>query len=383
MECNVFFSWQTDLPNKTNRSLIKQSIESAIKNLNKPLNGIKFLYDESTYGEVGVPDIGETILNKIAQSNIFICDISLINKNSKFRKSPNPNVLFELGYAASCLGWDNIVCIYDTSSGKIEHLPFDINHRRILIYSSINTDAKKSLTTSIQNAIEKMISKGLLYNPLKDYLKGKIDYCLLAILKQLCCIVFGTVTMSDALSKVNDLLRLNQLELNERLADGHQILVFFAENNLQDIRENLENIFLSTTTSTIYPQRWSLAILQLVDWVRSYQWYISGRSKFPLASKAKQSIGTFDIIKGNSLNHSNPSDSYLLIKKIGNTNGQVLYSATMTNVDRHILLTMQNIIKESTEKYCECFYRLINIANEWLSSSGDEFILDPDYYVIT
>ncbi len=104
MECTVFFSWQTDLPNKTNRSLIKQSIDNAINNLSaKPLNGIKVVYDESTYGEVDAPDIGETIINKIAKSDIFICDISIINQMSKFRKSPNPNVLFELGYASSCL----------------------------------------------------------------------------------------------------------------------------------------------------------------------------------------------------------------------------------------------------------------------------------------
>jgi hypothetical protein len=70
----------------------------------------------------------------------------------------------------------------------------------------------------------------------------------------------------------------------------------------------------------------------------------------------------------------------LLIKKAG---GQVLYSATISKIDRHVLLTMQNIIPENAEKYGECFYRVINITNEWLSSVGDEFIFDPDYYEIT
>jgi len=283
----------------------------------------------------------------------------------------------------SCLGWDNIICIYDTSSGKIEQLPFDINHRRILTYSSINLDVKKSLVISIQNAIETMVSKGLLYNPLKDHLKGKIDYCFLAILKQLCCIVFGTLTMSDALSKVKDVLGLSQSEIHKKLTDGHQILGFFAENDLQDIREKLDDIFVIITTSTVYPQQWSLIILQLIDWIRSYQWYVSSRSKFPLSSKAKLSSGVFDIIEGKKLNPNNPSNSYLLIKKIGDSNGKVLYSATMPNANRHILLTMQNIIQENAVKYSECFYRLIIIADEWLSSSGDEFILDPDYYEIT
>lgn len=384
MEYTIFFSWQTDLPNNTNRSLIKQSIENAIKNLSeKPLNGMKFLYDESTYGEAGAPDIAETLISKISKSNIYICDISIINKGSKFRKSPNPNVLFELGYAASFLGWDNIICIFDTASGKIGQLPFDINHRRILTYSSDIADVKKTLVVSIQNAIEKMISKGLLFNPLKDHIKGKIDYCILAILKQLCCLVYGTITMTDALTKVDDLLELSQSEIHDKLTDSHQILGFFTENDLRDVREKLDGIFVMLTTSTVYPQRWSLIVLQLVDWLRSYQWYVSSRSKFPLTSKARLSIGTLDIIDGRKLNPSNPSNSYLLVKKIGGSNVKVLYSATMPDIDRHILLTMQNIIQENTLKYSECFYRLNIIANEWLSSTGDEFILDPDYYEIT
>lgn len=381
MECTIFFSWQTDLPNNTNRSLIKQSLDIAIKNLSeKSLKGISFLYDESTYGEVGAPDIGETIINKISKSDIFICDISIINKNSKFRKSPNPNVMFELGYAASSLGWDKIICIFDSANGKIDRLPFDINHRRILPYLSTSPDVKKALAVSIQNAIERMISKGLLYNPLKDHLKGKMDYCFLSILKQLCCIIFGTVTMSDALSKVNDLLQLSQLEIYQKLVDGHKILGFFTENNLMDIREKLDNIFVSITNSNVFPQKWSLTVLKLIDWLRSYQWYISSRSQIPLSSKAKLSIGSFDVVKGSDLNPNNPPNSYLLIKKAG---GRVLYSATISKIDRHVLLTMQNIIPENAEKYCECFYRLINITNEWLSSVGDEFIFDPDYYEMT
>ncbi len=125
-------------------------------------------------------------------------------------------------------------------------------------------DVKKSLVISIQNAIETMVSNGLLYNPLKDHLKGKIDYCFLAILKQLCCIVFGNLTISDALSKVKDVLGLSQSEIHKKLTDGHQILGFFAENDLQDIREKLDDIFVTITTSTVYPQRWSLIILQLI-----------------------------------------------------------------------------------------------------------------------
>ncbi len=43
-------------------------------------------------------------------------------------------------------------------------------------------------------------------------MKNKIDYCILEILKQINCILFNTITMSDALEKVTSILALTQEE---------------------------------------------------------------------------------------------------------------------------------------------------------------------------
>lgn len=343
-----------------------------------------FTYEESTSGEVGAPDIAKTIIEKISKSDVFICDVSIINKNSKFRKTPNPNVLFELGFAANQLGWQKIICVFNTESGKTEQLPFDINHNRLLCYSSRNPDYKNRLFSDIKYAVEIMISKGIMYHPLKDHIKGKIDYCILQALQQLCCLVYGTITMSDALGKVNELMSLSQTDVNDKLLDGHAVLGFFTENTLQNIRPQLDDIFTTITTSSLYPTEWVLTILELIDWLRSYQWYISSRSGIPFSTKALQSIGSLDVIRGKDLNPSNPSDSScILVKKDGSGKGKVLYSANMPHINPNILLTPQHIIAENVDKYGSCIYRLIKISTDWLALTGDEFILDPDYYKIT
>lgn len=139
----IFYSWQSDLPGKYNRSFIGDCLQKALNNLNKSDDYIVELnLDRDTKGEPGTPDIVNTIFKKITNSNIFVCDISIINQGSETRKMPNPNVLLELGYAASILGWENVVCVYNTSFGKVEDLPFDLKFRRPILYQYNDTNQK-------------------------------------------------------------------------------------------------------------------------------------------------------------------------------------------------------------------------------------------------
>jgi hypothetical protein len=99
MICRVFYSWQSDLPKNTNRGFIEQALESAAKSIrNDDSIRVEPVVDRDTAGAPGAPDIAQTILNKIDQSNVFVCDVSIIDRERP-RPTPNPNVLIELGYA--------------------------------------------------------------------------------------------------------------------------------------------------------------------------------------------------------------------------------------------------------------------------------------------
>lgn len=376
MEYKIFFSWQSDLPNKNNRSAIKFCINEVIKKLNTKIKGSVFLYDESTLDKYGTPDIGNTIIDKINKADVFLCDISIINKNSKFRKTPNPNVLYELGYASSQLGWDKILCLFNMDSGRIEDLPFDINHKRIIAYSPLEANYKNLLGSLLYNAIENMLKNGFLYCPLKDNLKGKIDYCILEIVKQICCITYGTITMNSALGKVSEFLSLNEKELKECLSDRHNILGYFTKNDLQYVRTKLDNIFSTITMSDLYSTKWALIVLELIDWLRNYQWIISERNKKKCFTEINQSISEYDVVFNNECRS-------LLLEKIGNNAGQVLYSGSMPKYTTDILIAFQSIISENIDDLIKCFVRASEIANNWLDVTGGEFILDPDYYTIS
>ncbi|TEB43747.1 hypothetical protein D0809_12675 [Flavobacterium circumlabens] len=158
----IFYSWQSDLPNATNRTLIQQCLKDAVSEINDPNLEINIRVDQDTQGLSGSPDITQSIFEKIDNSEIFVCDISIINNDSEKRKTPNPNVLIELGYAAKTIDWDNVICIYNTAFGEIDDLPFDIKQRRILTYnlsqgedkSSTRSSLKKNLISSINRILD-------------------------------------------------------------------------------------------------------------------------------------------------------------------------------------------------------------------------------------
>ena len=159
MKKTIFYSWQSDLPNNTNRGFILDCLERSVKKTSADDLAIEYDVDRDTLDETGTPDIVSTIFLKIQNANVFLADVSIVTGGSGRRLSPNPNVLVELGFAASELSWDNIICVFNQGFGKIEDLPFDLRSRRILTYQldenpTDKSDVRKELVSKLSSAIK-------------------------------------------------------------------------------------------------------------------------------------------------------------------------------------------------------------------------------------
>jgi hypothetical protein len=126
-EVRVFYSWQSDLPDATNRNAIRKSLRAAAKGLSSDI-----VIDEATRDTSGSPNIPKTIIEKVEAADIFVADITTINgATTAGRKCPNPNVVYELGYAVAILGWERIVLLFNTEYGVFpDDLPFDFDRHR-------------------------------------------------------------------------------------------------------------------------------------------------------------------------------------------------------------------------------------------------------------
>lgn len=147
-KCTIFYSWQSDI--KISRNFISDCLNRLGK---KMKNFVLCDIDRDTQGLAGAPDIGDSIYEKIDSADIFVADVTIINGDYAGRKTPNPNVLIELGYAIKALGWDRIILLYDKDFGEIEELPFDINHRRITSFSLGECEEKAKVREYVLSCI--------------------------------------------------------------------------------------------------------------------------------------------------------------------------------------------------------------------------------------
>ena len=160
----VFYSWQSDLPNNINRSFIEQALEKAAKSIrSEAVLEVEPVIDRDTQGVPGAPDISNTIFTKIARSQVFVCDVSIVNEKGSTRPSPNPNVLLELGYALRILGESRIILIMNTAFGGPELLPFDLRKKKVITYCQDTpgqgkADERKMLAARLKQEISTIIN---------------------------------------------------------------------------------------------------------------------------------------------------------------------------------------------------------------------------------
>ena len=133
----IFYSWQSDLPNSTNRGFIETALRKAVKELAQDPEIIEppGEVDRDTFGIPGSPDIAATILKKIEEADACVFDVSIALRPEKgSRVSPNPNVLVELGYALKAHASEQVILVFNTAFGDPEELPFDLRSKRVLSY---------------------------------------------------------------------------------------------------------------------------------------------------------------------------------------------------------------------------------------------------------
>lgn len=184
MKNSVFYSWQSDLPNPTNRTFIESAIKSAIKkvgedvDLTSAMRDGKLKLDKDTKGVSGSPPIVDVIFNKIANCAIFVPDMTFVGKSDGGRLIPNPNVLVEYGWALRTVTNLRIVPVMNSYYGKPswKTLPFDMRHLRHPFAYELNPKpspeekkaAKEALVSHLVVAFKTVFESGVLDEDAND-----------------------------------------------------------------------------------------------------------------------------------------------------------------------------------------------------------------------
>lgn len=163
-ERRIFFSWQSDTPSKTNRTIIETALARAAKAAGAtwaPSDRPAAKIETAASDVVGARQLADVIFERIRSADAFVADVSLVVQHGK-RLMPNPNVLIETGYALHALSDARIVLIANTAFGRLEALPFDLRGRLALAYSMKPEEepagAREKLTKDLTGIMHTVLS---------------------------------------------------------------------------------------------------------------------------------------------------------------------------------------------------------------------------------
>jgi len=382
MKRTIFYSWQSDLPNSKNRSFIESTINKAISELRSKHFYAELSIDMDTNETPGTPDIVDTILDKISKTSLFIADVSIINPKSKRRKTPNPNVLIELGYAAKAIGWERIICVYNSDYGDLSDLPFDLRHRRPLVYSlsgQKKIDVKKEMVGKIIKTIENLFQKGLLFDEIQDLLKKEVDTEILTLINWLSKIVFGYSEDTNLMLRAGQLLNIKDSKLESKLSDS-ELLGFQAFKTFEEVEAKLKALLDKVISSNYFQSDVARAIVNIIDWVSCFDAYTRYRSTPDLFQETTKISKDYSIISGRELNPENNKkypNRYILLRKMNETEGIVLDFGDFTEKDKiEKMLHIFKLNPKHKDNYIQHISRFNKLVNDWLDLTNGEFILD-------
>lgn len=179
MARTIFYAWQADRPNGLCRGFIEKCLKKAIQSANAALGTDSTLdLDRDTQKVPGSPVIAETILSKINGCSIFVADLTAVARyraeDGRVKRSPNPNVLLEYGYALKAKGYTALIGVCNTHFGGRDSLPFDLKHRRAIIEYSLTARHSAAERSQIAKRFTQDLTRAIL-DILKAIVPGALD----------------------------------------------------------------------------------------------------------------------------------------------------------------------------------------------------------------
>ncbi|EAC5206878.1 hypothetical protein JH33_05950, partial [Listeria monocytogenes] len=353
MENKIFYSWQSSLPNKDNRNFIESCLKKAIKGTNGNLV-INYSIDKDTFNEFGSPDIPNTILKKIDNSIFFIADISITENGC-----PNSNVLLELGYAISVLGWERIICLFNSKYGNVEDLPFDLKFHRISTYHSDDPNDKKRITQILIDTIKNknIIADGWISNDILS--KQKLDKQIVYILNAICRIYnFETYQYEDLL------IDNSEESLSNRLVD-RKIIGFYVFKKFDNVLDELE-ILINSTNPFFLRRNIKSTISSLILFIKEFEYFCSERQNPKLFLNTFEVDDDYKVVHGSELNISN-KDGYILFEKYDLNQVKVIDFGSIHGI-KHVELSTNYIVlnKIFIKRYNYYIFKIITVIKQYL-----------------
>lgn len=168
----IFYSWQSDLNHENHLGFIRQALSEAIQRAGLQLDleeAERPKLDEAGKDRKGAENIVKVIHDKITRCAIFVADVTPITTSPRGKILPNPNVIYELGWATAKTGYERVILVMNLAEGhQIKDMPFDLVQRPIITYTLKTGATDKQRAKALERLVDAL--EGAITANLTDYI---------------------------------------------------------------------------------------------------------------------------------------------------------------------------------------------------------------------
>jgi hypothetical protein len=171
----IFYSWLADSCLGDNRMFVLRALNEALLQAAERLGVPREQAEVVQCDRFDTPmDISRFVVETIPTCHALVGDISFINvaNEDRTRRTPNPNVMFEVGLATQCLGPGKVILVFNTDSGGTANLPFDVRNHVVLTWSG--KDSPAQLARDLREPVQTVFRN---YLTLLNHLTLELDRC--------------------------------------------------------------------------------------------------------------------------------------------------------------------------------------------------------------
>ena len=223
------------------------------------------------------------------------------------------------------------------------------------------------------------ISEKRLNKEIGDYSKMLVDTEILSVLNQLGKFFYPAYEFQLNPKSVMNLCELKKEHVKRLISEG-EYLGFQVKKNweysIESVRGKIENNqIINRMDSDLL-----CIIISFLQSIYSFEMFIK---RMDYLEKTEKKADDYKIISGDQLNPAENNklpDRLILLKKIDDEKGVVVDFGDFKKYQAVDLLNYYRIKKEYADYMAEIINNIIVVINEWISSTGYEFIIDENLF---
>lgn len=223
------------------------------------------------------------------------------------------------------------------------------------------------------------ISERKLSKEISDYSKMLVDTEILSVLNQLGKFLYPGYEFQLNPKSVKNICELKKDDLKKIISKG-KYLGFQVKKNWEHSIESVSGKIQNNQIINRMDSDLLCIIISFLQSIHSFELFIK---RVDYLEKTEKKADDYKIICGSQLNpieNNRLPDRLILLKKIDGEKGVVIDFGDFKKYQAVDLLNYYRIKKEYADYLAEIINNIILVINEWISSTGYEFIIDENLF---